>query len=99
MFHVSLPSSVLETQREVSSQDSLRGETGGQRDETDRQRDWQAEAREAEARSLGSFIPKILMGSGNPSDSNNKFLLTINRNKYFINVSNSSTCSSCDLPT
>ena len=40
MFHVSLPSSLLETEREVSSQDGLRGETGGQRDEeTDRQRE------------------------------------------------------------
>ena len=47
MFHVSLTSSLLETEREVSSQDSLTGETGGQRDETDMQRDWGTEAREA----------------------------------------------------
>ena len=64
MFHVSLPSSLLETQREVSSQDSLRGETGGQRDETDRQRDWQAEAREVTLKPdpWGLFSPKFSWG-------------------------------------
>lgn len=48
MFHVSLPSSLQETKREVSSQDSLRGKIAGQRDEeTDRQRDWESEVKEA----------------------------------------------------
>lgn len=49
MFHVSLPSSLQEIEREVSSQDSLRREkTARQREEeTDRQRVWEFEAREA----------------------------------------------------
>ena len=63
MFHVSLPSSLQETKREVSSQDSLRGKIAGQRDETDRQRDWEFEAREATRSQIpGVFAPQSSQG-------------------------------------
>ena len=47
MFPVSLPSSLQEPEREVTSQDSLRGKIAGQSNETDRQRVCESEAREA----------------------------------------------------